>query len=102
MVSFRDLRRSMRLASVYSVHMTSAQVNTKAKKNIPQRMEVDVRILEMIDTLREEHHACTMRAVASRLQLSTSWVTQRMCVLRDDGLIDWTVMPGSVHRVSSK
>lgn len=65
------------------------------------RMEVDLDIIDQIERMRAEFHACTMRAVANRMQLSPTWVTQRLEAMRADGLVDWTAVPGSLHVVQA-
>ena len=64
-------------------------------------MEVDLQIIDQIEAMREQYHACTMRAVANRMQLSPTWVTQRLEAMRADGLVDWTQVPGSLHVVEA-
>jgi DNA-binding IclR family transcriptional regulator len=60
----------------------------------------DQKILDIIERLRERHHACTMRSVATTMKLSPTYVTTRLQLMKDAGIVDWTDMPGSLHRVT--
>jgi hypothetical protein len=60
---------------------------------------LDEQILDAIDQVRARNHACTAGAVAAQLQLSKSWIVQRCEVMRAAGVVDWTPMAGSLHRV---
>lgn len=60
----------------------------------------DVKILDVIDQLRERHHACTMRSVAGVMKLSPTYVTARLQLMKDEGIVAWTDMPGSLRRVT--
>lgn len=58
---------------------------------------LDQGILQTIPRIREEHYACTARAVASTLGASPDVVKYRCQKLRDDGLVIWTDMVGSLR-----
>lgn len=60
---------------------------------------IDEQILDTIDRIRAENHACTAGAVADRLRMSKSWIVQRCEIMRAAGIVDWTPMAGSLHRV---
>lgn len=64
--------------------------------------EIDGQILETIDRIRETNHACTAGAVADSLRMSKSWIVQRCEIMRAAGLVDWTPMSGSLHRVRTE
>lgn len=60
---------------------------------------IDVQILDTIDTMRAEYHACTARRVAQLIRVSPDVVRYRMEKLRRDGLVEWNDVPGSIRRV---
>lgn len=63
------------------------------------RMEnIDQKILDTIDELRLEHHACTARGIAQKLRMSADMVRYRVDLMRKAGLVKWTPMPGSLVR----
>lgn len=64
-------------------------------------MSIDEQILETIAYIRKINNACTAGAVSNHLRLSKSYVVQRCDVLRAAGLVDWTSMAGSLHRVAA-
>jgi DNA-binding transcriptional regulator LsrR (DeoR family) len=64
------------------------------------RMEnIDQKILDTIDELRLEHHACTARGIAQKLRMSADMVRYRVDLMRKAGLVKWTPMPGSLVRL---
>ena len=60
---------------------------------------IDQGILDTIDSMREEFHACTARRVAQLIRVSPDVVRYRMEKLRQDGLVEWNDVPGSIRRV---
>lgn len=66
---------------------------------MPDSSNIDSKILKAIDEIRNRHNACTSRAVASGLRISTAYTKTRLSVLRQAGLVTWTQMPGSLRRV---
>jgi hypothetical protein len=61
--------------------------------------QIQSQILDTIDVVRAEHHACTAGRVSALLGVSKQWVVDQCTVLKNQGLVDWTDMHGSLHRV---
>lgn len=59
--------------------------------------DVDTEILRQIEALRAEYGACTARLVADRMRMNREMIRYRMQKLRDDGLITWNDVPGSLR-----
>lgn len=57
------------------------------------------RIIDQIRAIRARHGACTARSVASELHMSPDVVRYRCNELREQGRVNWTDMPGSLHVV---
>lgn len=67
-------------------------------KNDQRNAKIDQRILELIHEIRTEHHACSMRNIASRVRIKETAVRARLSKMRDAGLVGWTAnFPGSLH-----
>lgn len=64
-----------------------------------QYAAIDTAILRMIDLVREEHGACTAGQVANRIGVSRDVVIYRCQQMRDDGLVLWSDLHGSLRRV---
>ena len=64
-----------------------------------QTEQINERVIETIRKIRERNGACTARSVASELRLSPNIVRFRCEALRQDGRVNWTPMPGSLHVV---
>lgn len=62
--------------------------------------QLDLAILQTIDALREEHDACTARAVANELKYSADVVRYRLQKMMNDDIVKWTEMPGSLVRLT--
>lgn len=61
--------------------------------------QLDLRLLHTIDAIRDDHNACTARAVAQEAGYSPDVVRYRLQKLKNDGLVRWTDMPGSLIRL---
>lgn len=55
----------------------------------------------MIDTVREEHHACTAGEVARQLKMNRDSVKYRVRKLAEAGLVTYTEVPGSLRIVDA-
>lgn len=77
---------------VYSSSMPTSQ----------QLEQLEKQILTTIETIRDKYSACTARSVASVLNLSPDVVRYRCVALKNQGLINWNDMPGSLHVVKPK
>lgn len=64
-----------------------------------QYQHTDRSILQMIDLVRDEHGACTAAQVGNRLNISADVVVERCQALAEQGLVTWTALPGSLHRI---
>lgn len=53
-------------------------------------------LIECIKAVREEHHACTAREVARRMQVTHTLMSRQLQILLANGLIELTGMPGSI------
>lgn len=62
--------------------------------------QLDLALLHTIDQIRDDHNACTARAVANALNYSPDVVRYRLQKLMNDGLVTWTDMPGSLTRLA--
>lgn len=60
-------------------------------------VERAIPIMQMIDTVRAEHHACTAREVSRLMCTAHTIITGRMQRLRQLGLIAWTDLNGSLR-----
>ena len=60
---------------------------------------LDGRILAMIDEVRAEHGSCTAREVARRLKVAHTYVQARLHLMKAQGKITFTSLPGSIQRV---
>lgn len=58
--------------------------------------KIDLAILDTIDSIREDHNACTARAVASALRTSPDVVRYRLQKMKNEGVVTWTDMAGSL------
>ena len=68
----------------------------------PQVDNIDDAIIAMIDVLRAKHRACTARLLANTLGYHHTYVSKRLGLLRERGLVGFDpVIPGSIHRVGS-
>ena len=66
-----------------------------------QQTELDWQILETIEKIRAEHHACTGGEVARVLNLNRDAVKYRISRLRDQGIVDYSEVPGSLRLVEA-
>jgi hypothetical protein len=57
---------------------------------------IDRAIVSHIQLGRELHNAVTMRWVAMQINVSPDVVRYRMQKMREEGVVDWNDMPGSV------
>lgn len=54
-------------------------------------------IIALIGIVRDEHHSCTASEVATRLQISKSYLSEVMHEMKGEGLVSWSDgVPGSV------
>jgi len=60
-------------------------------------IETKAGMLDEIDAIRAEHHACTARFLASRIGIAQTSVFRMLQGLKDEGLVTWTDMPGSLR-----
>lgn len=68
----------------------------------PQVDNIDDAIIATIDVLRAKHRACTARLLANTLGYHHTYVSKRLGLLRERGLVGFDpVIPGSIHRVGS-
>lgn len=68
----------------------------------PQVDNIDDAIIATIDVLRTKHRACTARLLANTLGYHHTYVSKRLGLLRERGLVGFDpVIPGSIHRVGS-
>ncbi len=58
---------------------------------------METEIMDQIEQVRAEYAACTARLVASRMNVSKEVVRYRLQTLRDQGLVDWNDVPGSLR-----
>jgi len=56
-----------------------------------------IEIMEMIEQIRADHHACTAREVSRLLCTTHTIVFGRLQRLREFGLVAWTDLTGSLH-----
>jgi len=61
--------------------------------------QIQRKVLEAIEDIRAEHHACSAGQIAGRLgNISRSYITQICGQLKALGLVDWSKdIPGSLH-----
>ena len=57
----------------------------------------DDAIIQTIEQIRREHHACTLGALAARMQLSKTYVHEMVTELSKQGVVTWTDVPGSLR-----
>ena len=62
--------------------------------------QLDLAILQTIDSIREKHNACTARSVAVALGATPDVVRYRLTKLANQSLVNWTEMPGSLVRLA--
>ena len=68
----------------------------------PQVDNIDDAIIATIDVLRAKHRACTARLLANTLGYHHTYISKRLGLLRERGLVGFDpVIPGSIHRVGS-
>ena len=57
---------------------------------------IDELIVEQIRVIRARHHACTARALALTCGYHHTYISQRLGLLRERGIVTFTDMPGSI------
>lgn len=62
---------------------------------------IDIEITKTIDAIRAEHHACTARRVGQLMRVSPDVVRGRLMKMKDEGLVTWTDVPGSLRVVET-
>jgi hypothetical protein len=63
---------------------------------------IDIAILDTIDEVRTEHHACSLREVARRLRASPDVIRYRCQLMRELGKLTWTDVTGSLRVLGGK
>jgi len=61
--------------------------------------DLDEQIVATVKALRQEFGACTARLVATRMQLNRELVRSRVGALRDNDVLTWSDVPGSLRPV---
>ena len=62
-----------------------------------QYENIDQRILDTIELLRDEHGSCTAGMLARRMRMSRDTMIERCRSLRERGMVSWTAAAGSLR-----
>lgn len=61
-------------------------------------LPIDRAIMQAILDERASYRACTARQIARKLRYNNVYISKRLAVLKDLGLVDYTAsIPGSIH-----
>jgi len=85
--------------SVYSWPMTEMlnEQDVKAQQREVRRRDAAQRMVRTIKEIRAEHFACTAREVERRMRLNHGICQRMLLELRDQELVEWTSLPGSLR-----
>lgn len=86
-------------ANAHSVPAMSTETLPTRRTN--QHVATEAKVLDLIDTLRAEHHACTMKQVSNHGRLTETLLRNLLHSMRRRNLVTWTAMPGSLRTVRS-
>jgi DNA-binding IclR family transcriptional regulator len=62
--------------------------------------DINDKIIELIESLRDEYGACTARLVADRIKMNRELIRSRLATMKVNGVVDWSEVPGSLRVVA--